>query len=279
MDFSPTERRSDNIWKMKHAKSFKLDTTTTNTNTDQARNLISIKSSTKEAETKKEQQLDEDHYDFYEGHDLLESVERQLKQVLCISDLTARYRPHVLAFCILSHQIDELTSSNLITRRKYQNQNRTTKTTNSKSAQEIDKQTTLECTQAILDRYLATFSSVSENYEVSVSQCKQDVKFHLNELTKKSESSFDRFLQEYHCKVVNTFRTSVNNVPNESLMPSIVEERESEEEDSAAATANNNNRYQNNNNSYNHPERIVFNFSAGAVEQQKRKRNDDSTSF
>jgi len=265
MDFSSSSPRIDNIWKMKHAKSFKLDTA----NNKEEMN-IKIKQKEKHQqqqqrrEDENENDNDKDDDSYFTSNDLIETVEHQLKQVLCISDLTGTYRPLVLAFCILSQQINnnESSSSTGNLRDGSSRRIRRRRTT------ELERQVAQECLQALDERLrtsgMMSSSTVFPSSVATIGQCKTDLKFHLNELNKKSdESSFDRFLQEYHCKVVNRFRESVQSVPNHDNLPSIVEERESDEEMDDKSRG------------------VMFNFSSGREPGQegsevvyKRKRCD-----
>ncbi len=181
-----------NIWKYKHAKSFKLDTSVS---TDKPGVNNSLP------------------YSSYPPVDLdfLETLHSNLKQLLCIDELTSSFRPHMLAYCLLSNHIEfnfvDKTHINMIYKEEL-----------------LQTLNSAKIYSKLLD-------------EDMIDICKEKIKYHLSSI-ETSNSLFDEYLSEYHSGIVNSFRSSLSVVNTD--LPAIKEEDEEIEQDNCVTSKNNN---------------------------------------
>lgn len=174
-----------NIWKNKHAKSFKLDT-------EEEAIVLSKFSSSPSSYLNPPENLD-----------FLDLLESQLKQILCINELTTTFRPHLIAYCLLEIQIDEFLSS--------------------KESQNC----IFNMKSTIIDAMNLIKQCAKLNDDILIESCKELVQFHLSSI-QETNNLFDKYLNDYHSGIVKSFRTSLSTVNNASL-PAIKEEEEIEE--------------------------------------------------
>ncbi|CAF0733126.1 unnamed protein product [Brachionus calyciflorus] len=110
--------------------------------------------------------------------DFLEDAENQLKQCLCVNDLTNAYKPHILAFSIISLQMDK-----------------------------VFQTTTTEEIKASLNETLALIKiNCKINYEL-VDKCKEELRSHLASV-ETNKNLFENYFDEYYKWKIQSLRLS-----------------------------------------------------------------------
>lgn len=183
-----------NIWKYKHAKSFKLDTSSASSDMPIVNKSLPNSS--------------------YPPVDLdfLDTLHSHLKQLLCIDELTSSFRPHMLAYCLLSNHIEKTIVDN-------------------QHINMIYKEALMQTLNSA-----KIYSKLIDEDILDI--CKEKIKYHLSSI-ETSNSLFDQYLSEYHSGIVNSFRTSLSVVNTD--LPAIKEEDEEIEQDNCVTSKNNNN--------------------------------------
>jgi hypothetical protein len=182
-----------NIWKYKHAKSFKLDTSSS----------IDLSKVNKSLPNSSYPPVD---------LDFLDTLHSNLKQLLCIDELTSSFRPHMLVYCLISNHIEKTIIEN-------------------QHINMIYKEALIQTLNSA-----KIYSKLIDEDMLDI--CKEKIKYHLSSI-ETSNSLFDQYLSEYHSGIVNSFRSSLSVVNTD--LPAIKEEDEEIEQDNCVTSKNNNN--------------------------------------